>query len=332
MIGVALVGLGWWGRTVAGLLAGSDRLRVVVAVDPDEAGRRAAEADGLTTTDSLDDALRTEGVDAVVLCSPHRFHVEQIVAAARAGKHVFCEKPFCTTGADADRALQAVRDAGVRLGIGHERRFEPAVVELQRRVRDGDLGVPLVFEGNFSQDKFLALPPDNWRLSATEAPVGPLSATGIHLVDLAISLFGQPHEVHAHLATRATSFANGDTLSVTLLFPGGETAVITAILTTPFLGRVCVMGSAGWMEIRDRRHPEDPAGWDVNLMHRGAPAPESRFFEPAPAVLTNLEAFADAVVGTAEYPVTAEEIAANVRTFEAITRSALSGRPEPVGA
>ncbi len=327
MIDVAVIGLGWWGQNIVRELAGSDRLRVVLGVDPEEVGREAVRSRGLEVSARFEDALERSDLDAVVLCSPHRFHVDQMVAAAAAGKHVFCEKPFSTRGADADRAIAAVVAAGLTLGIGHERRFEPAVQELQRRVRQGDLGVPLVLEGNFSQDKFLALPPDNWRLSATEAPVGPLSATGIHLVDIAISLFGRPAEVRAHLATRATTFANGDTLSVTLRFPGEEIAVVNAVLTTPFLGRLCVLGSEGWMEIRDRRHPEDPQGWDVAVTHRGQQEPELRFFPPAPAVRLNLEAFADAIAGEAPYPVPTEEIAANVRTFEAISTSALEDRP-----
>lgn len=328
MIGAAIVGLGWWGRTIAHELADSTRIRLVLGVDPDAECRRRAEAAGLATGE-LRDALDSPDVDAVVLCSPHRYHSAQIIAAAEAGKHVFCEKPFCATAAEADAALVAVRAAGLHLGIGHERRFEPPVVELRRRCASGELGTPLAFEGNFSQDKFLALPADSWRLSRTEAPVGPLSATGVHLVDLAISIFGEPSEVWARLSTRATSFENGDTLSITLAFPQGETAVITAILTTPFLGRVCVLGSHGWMEIRDRSHPETPEGWDVTTTLRGT-VPDARFYAPHPAVRDNLERFAGSIDGICEYPVTASEIYATVRTCEAITRSAASGAVEPV--
>lgn len=329
MISAAIVGLGWWGRKVARELADSDRIRPVLGVDPDAECRHRVQADGLATTADLQQALDAPDVDAVVLCSPHRYHCTQIIAAAEAGKHVFCEKPFTATVAEADAALAAVQAAGLRLGIGHERRFEPAVVELRRRCASGELGTPLAFEGNFSQDKFLALPADNWRLSRTEAPVGPLSATGVHLVDLAISIFGEPSEVWARLATRATSFENGDTLSITLGFPRGETAVITAILTTPFLGRVCVLGSHGWMEIRDRSHPESPAGWDVTTTLRDA-TPDVRSFAPHPAVRENLERFAESIDGIGDYPVTAAEIRANVRTCEAIARSVRSGSVEPV--
>jgi predicted dehydrogenase len=323
-LGVAVVGLGWWGRTIASSLATSSRLRVVLGVDPDASVREEAGAGlGLATTADLGEALASDEVEAVVLCSPHRLHAAQVVAAAEAGKHVFCEKPFTVTSQEARDALAAVRAADVRI------RFEPAVQELQRRVQDGELGVPLLFEGNFSQDKFLALPPDNWRLSAELAPVGPLSATGIHLVDLAISILGRPTEVWARLATMATGFANGDTLSVTAGFESGATATIGASLTTPFVGRVCVLGSTGWMEIRDRTHPEASTGWDVTTVDRGG-EPRTTHYPAFPAVRENLERFAESVSGERPYPVTLSDMQLNVDTFAAIVRSARSGRVEQV--
>ena len=326
---VAIVGMGWWGRTIAQAIADSPELEAALAIDPEPAGRDAAAKLGLAAEAEFDAALSRTDVDGVILCSPHRFHAEQIVAAAAAGKHVFCEKPLCTTGEEVVRAVAAVQSAGVVLGIGHERRFEPAVIELRRRFDSGEFGTILGIEANFSQDKFLALPPDNWRFSPTEAPAGPLSATGIHLVDLSVALLGRPEAVWARLATRATHFANGDTLSMTMAFPGGASATLTALLTTPFIGRLAVFGSEGWMEIRDRTHPESPTGWDVTEVLRGK-EPVTRFFAPHPAVRDNLEAFARAGRGTSPYPVTAEEMIANVRSFEAIIRSTVSGGIEPV--
>lgn len=326
----SVIGLGWWGRKIVGDLRDSPHIMVRLGVDPSPDGRAAAEALGVPTASGFDDALADDDVDAVILCTPHKFHADQIVAAALAGKHVFCEKPLATTGVEARKAIDAVTSTGVRLGVGHEKRFEPAVVAMRERVAAGDLGAPLVFEGNFSQDKFLDLPPDNWRLSDVDAPVGPLSATGIHLVDLAIALFGRPVSVWARLATLATGFANGDTLAVTLAFPGGETALITAVLTTPFAGRVALYGSKGWVEIRDRNHPEDPRGWDVTTVLRDAD-PVTVFQPPHPSVRENIERFARAAAGELDYPVTLDEMLANVETFEAITRSARSGQVEPVG-
>jgi predicted dehydrogenase len=329
MINAAIVGLGWWGRTIARDLSQSSLIRPVLGIDPLESGQAVATQLGMRTSSRFEDALEDADVEAVILCSPHRFHADQIVAAAKAGKHVFREKPLCTTGAEVERAVAAVKDAGVHLGIGHERRFEPSVIDVRKRFAAGEFGTALQIEANFSQDKFLALPPDNWRLSPTESPVGPLSATGIHLVDLSIAFFGRPKEVWARLSTRGSSFANGDTLAITLAFENGATALLSAILATPFVGRLAVYGSQGWVEIRDRTHPENPTGWDVTVVRRGE-EPVTQFAPPHPAVRDNLESFARAVSGESPYPVTLDEMVANVRTFEAITRSATSGRIEAV--
>lgn len=329
MINVAVVGLGWWGGKIVRDLADSDHITVVAGVDVDPAAREAMRPWTRELYAEYSEVLEHPDIDAVILCTPHKFHTEQIIAAAQHGKHVFCEKPLSGSGEDAQHAVDAMTAAGLKLGIGHERRFEPAVLGLRQAVADGELGTPLVFEGNFSQDKFLDLAPDNWRLSAVEAPVGPLSATGIHLVDLAISIFGRPTRVWARLSTQATTFANGDTLTITLAFEKGQTALITAILTTPFVGRVTVLGSQGWVEIRDRNHPEVPQGWDVTRQIRGE-SPETTFFPPHASVRENIETFARSVAGEVDYPVPTEEMVVNARTFEAITRSALSGSIENV--
>lgn len=329
MLKAAIVGLGWWGQTLARFMQGSPVITPVLGVDPDEKARAAAASLGLRTAANFEDALAAADVEAIILCTPHKQHAAQIVAAASAGKHVFCEKPLGADPDEAETAFAAIARAGVTLGIGHERRFEPAIIEMRERAQRGEFGALLAIEGNFSQDKFLKLPVNNWRLSPVHAPVGPLSATGIHLVDLSISLLGRPVETWARLSTRASHFGNGDTLSITLGFESGATASLTAILTTPFAGRFALYGSGGWMEVRDRTHPEQPTGWDVTRVMSNA-EPLQRFDAPHAAVRDNLEAFARAAQGGAAYPVTIEEMRANVRSFAAITRSALSGRIEKI--
>jgi len=327
MIRAAIIGLGWWGQTILKNLLDSTVVSPVLAVDPLETARAAASALGVATAPRFEDALANSDIDAVILCTPQQRHAEQIIAAARAGRHVFCEKPLCTTAADAEAAIAAVRQAGVQLGIGHERRFEPAVIEMRQRFAAGEFGNPLLLEGNFSQDKFLKLPRDNWRLSDSANPVGPLSATGIHMVDLAIALLGRPTSVWARLAKLGSDFANGDTLSMTLGFESGATAMLGAVLATPFMGRLALLGSKGWMEIRDRSHPENSTGWDVTRVHRDQ-TPVTVFYAPHPSVRDNLEAFGRAALGQAPYPVTPDEMLANVRSFEAIQRSVKSGAIE----
>jgi predicted dehydrogenase len=116
---------------------------------------------------------------------------------------------------------------------------------------------------------------------------------------------------------------------MTVGFESGATAILVAVLATPFIGRLALLGSQGWMEIRDRTHPEQPTGWDVTTVHRGG-TPLTTFYPPHPAVRDNLEAFGRAMRGQEPYPVSLEEMSANVRTFEAVTRSAASGRIERI--
>jgi predicted dehydrogenase len=334
-VSIGLLGYGWWGKTIARQLAASPWLRLAAVAEVDARTREGMAADatlaGVAVHASAEALLAHPGLDAVILCTPHPQHAAQIVAAAEAGLHVFCEKPLCLTLADAQRALAACHARSLVLGIGHERRFEPEVVALRQMIADGSLGTVLQIEANFSQDKFFALPKDNWRLSNAHAPVGPLTATGIHLVDLAIAVLGPCESVWARLATLGSDFENGDTLGIMMAFPNGANALVSAILATPFEGRFAVYGSRGWVEIRDRTHPENPTGWDITTALRGQAA-QKRFAPPQPSVLTNLEAFAQAVRGVRPYPVTAREMLANVAALEAIMASVQRRTPVPVAA
>jgi predicted dehydrogenase len=329
MLNIAVIGLGWWGRILVDLAAQSDKLRVVRVADVNLQAQGFAKERDIPFSSSLDDALRDSAVQAVVLCTPHTLHTDQIVAAARAGKHVFCEKPLSMTRRDVLRAVAAVEQAGVTLAVGHEKRFEPPIIEVMRLLQSGALGTPLQVEANFSQDKFLALDKDNWRLSGAQAPAGPMTATGIHLLDLSIGVFGEAQTVFASVNQLGSQLTNGDTLAALVTFKRGGHALISAILATPFAGRFAVFGSKGWAEVRDKAHPEAPEGWALTICLRGERV-QSIDMPPAPAVLRNLEAFADAAMGMAPYPVPRKQMIANVSALEAIFRSAASGGIEMV--
>jgi predicted dehydrogenase len=329
MINAAILGLGWWGQTVVKLAKSSSELRVAVAVDPAEGAASTAKALELPLAAGFDSVVADKTIDAVILCTPHTLHHRQILSAAAAGKHVFCEKPLCLKLAHAVEAVEACRRAGVVLGIGHERRFEAPVLALRRLVEQGTLGRILQIEANFSQDKFLALAPSNWRLSAKEAPAGPMTATGIHLLDLAGSFLGPADSVLCRVAHLGSELANGDTLAALITYAGGGHALISAVLATPFEGRFAVYGSKGWAEVRDKAHPESPEGWLLTTSVRGA-ARTVRDFAPMAAVLANLEAFARAVAGKETYPVPPAQLLGTVAVLEAAFRSAESGRVETV--
>jgi predicted dehydrogenase len=329
MLNIAVIGLGWWGKIIVDLALKSDKLSVVRVADTSAAAQGFASERSIPFSASYKAVLADPQVKAVVLCTPHSMHADQIVAAAEAGKHVFCEKPLSMTRADVLRAVKAIEKAGVALAVGHEKRFEPPIMELMRLVKSGALGTPLQVEANFSQDKFLNLSPDNWRLSPNEAPAGPMTATGIHLLDLSIGVFGEADTAYASVKQLSSPLTNGDTLAALVTFKRGGHALISAILATPFVGRFAVFGSQGWAEVRDKTHPEAPEGWTLTTCLRGQ-AVQAVDLPPAPAVLHNLEAFADAALGRKDYPVSRSEMIANVSALEAIFRSAKSGAVEKV--
>jgi len=328
-LNIAVIGLGWWGRIIVPLAKTSSKLHVVRVADPAPAAVQFAASQDVPLSKSLDEVLRDPQVQGVVLCTPHTQHTDQIVRAANAGKHVFCEKPLSLSRADVLRAVDACNRNGVKLAVGHEKRFEPPIQEVMRMVKAGDIGTPLQIEANFVQDKFLSLPPDNWRLSAKEAPAGPMTATGIHLLDLSVGVFGAADKVFASVKTLGSQLVNGDTLGILVNFKSGGNALLSAILATPFDGRFAVYCNKGWAEVRDKAHPEAPQGWTLTVCRRGGEKTEKEY-PPAKAVLANLEAFAEAASGGAAYPVPQEQMIANVSALEAIFRSATSGRVEPV--
>ena len=329
MLNVAVVGLGWWGKIIVGTLKASSKLRVARAVDPDpEAAAFAAER-GIRVSGDLADALDDPGITGVVLCTPHSLHTQQIARAAAAKKHVFCEKPLALRKSEAEASIQLCNGRGVVLAVGHERRFEPPMLEVKRLALSGELGTLLQIETGFSQDKFLSLAADNWRLSTSEAPAGPMTATGIHQLDLAVGLLGTADRVFASVRRLGSNLANGDTLGVLVNFKSGANLLLSAVLATPFAGRFAVFGNRGWVEVRDKAHPEAPEGWVLTKCLRGG-TPETQDYSPGFAVRANLEAFADAAEGRAPYPVPQAEMIANIAALEAIFRSAESGRVEAV--
>ena len=324
MLDVAVVGLGWWGRTIVGTLRDSAKLKVVHVADVDAKTGEWARQQGLRFSADLDGVLADPAVHAVILATPHSLHSAQIARVAAARKHVFCEKPLALKRAEAMESVRLCNQAGVMLAVGHERRFEPPMVELARIARSGALGTLLQIEASFCQNKMMALPADNWRQSTTEAPAGPLTATGIHLLDLSVSFLGAPESVLCCARRLGSPLTNGDTLAALVTFVGGGVALINAILATPFAGRFTLYGSRGWAEVRDKSHPEQPTGWTLTTCAFDG-AMKSIDYSAASSVRANLEAFADGIEGRAPYPMPQTEMVATIAALEAAVRSSVTG-------
>lgn len=328
---IALIGMGWWGKKMLAVLqAAPEEIRVVRAVEPnvDSVAALCAER-GVVLSSSYADSLADPNVEAVVLATPHELHGEQIAAAVAAGKHVFCEKPLALTKAGAETAVALCQDAGLVLGMGHERRWDPPIADLLARADAGELGRIQQIEANFSHDKFLALDRSNWRLQAKNAPAGGMTATGIHLLDLSVRLLGPAESVLCHCENLSSDLPQGDTVAAFVKFKGGGTSYVSASLANPFISRFTVFGSKGWIDVRDKAHVESPDGWIVTTGLAGQKITTVEV-PPAEPVKDNLVAFARAVRGTAAYPITAEHLVNNIALLEAVFASALSGKMEAV--
>ena len=139
-VGVGVIGVGRIGRMHADLLDRQIAGATLAAVH--DAVPAAAEAVGARAHAAVDELLADPAVDAVAICSSTETHADLIVAAARAGKAIFCEKPISLELADVDRALGAVEAAGVPFQIGFNRRFDPAHQAVHEAVMGGDVGDP----------------------------------------------------------------------------------------------------------------------------------------------------------------------------------------------
>jgi predicted dehydrogenase len=330
-VGIALIGMGWWGKKMLKVLeAAPEEIRVVRAVEPNIETVRALCAErGVPLTADYADALADPQVEAVVLATPHALHGPQIDAAVAAGKHVFCEKPLAMDKAGAEKAVRLCSDAGLVLGTGHERRWEPPIADLLSKADAAELGRIHQIEANFSHDKFLGLDRNNWRLEADQAPAAGMTATGIHLLDLSVRLLGPAESVWCICEQLSSDLPQGDTVAAYIKFRGGGTSYISASLANPFISRFAVYGSKRWVEVRDKAHVEAPDGWIVTSAKAGGPIVSAEV-PPAEPVKDNLVSFARAVRGADRYPITADQFVNTIALLEAVFASARSGKVESV--
>jgi len=319
---IAVAGLGWWGKTMIGVLKDNPKLQVVKTVDALPAAGDWARAQGLEFTTDFKAVLADPKIGGVVLCTPHSLHTEQILAAAAAKKHVFCEKPLAMTRRDAATSVEACKANGVVLGVGHEHRFKPVMQDLLRMVKSGELGTIQTTEATLTHE-LRPLAADNWRLQKTEAPGGTsMTALAIHGLDLCIAVNGPADTVVANMRSLVTA-NNNETLGVLMSFKSGANAVIATMFGPPFSIRFAVLGNKGWAEVYDRAHPQAPEGWTLTTYMHGGKR-QTVEYPPTSMVRANLEAFADAAAGRAPYPVPHEDMVANIAAFEAICKAAES--------
>jgi predicted dehydrogenase len=325
MIKAAIVGLGWWGQNLVNSVQGSQAIQFTTAHTRTQATAAAFCGEkGLRWVDSLDAILNDASIDAVVFATPHSQHTDQVVRSAAAGKHVFVEKPFSLTVADADRSMSAAEKAGIVLGVGFNRRFHPSMGLLRQAVHQGKLGTLITISAEQTALHGLSLSADAWRVAREESPGGAMTAIGVHLVDGMIDLFGPVRQVYAQVARRAAPYSD-DTTDLLLRFANGASGhIFCSVAATPHY-RMAVYGTQGFAEVLG--HPM--ATYRFVPAEGGAPEVTET---PGVNMLTNeLEAFAASIAAGKPFPTPLAQIRHGVAVFEAVMESLKQGAPVAVG-
>ncbi len=321
MLNAAIYGLGRWGSRLVESVQGSSKIRIVKGISRDPARHREfSEKTGIKVVSSYGRVLKDPEIGAVILATPHSLHVKQIAQAAKAGKHVFVEKPITLTRKTAGKAIAACRAAGITLGIGLNRRHAPSFVEMMYRIRSGKIGDVLHVEATHSGPTGYNLDSSSWRSTRAEAPAGGMTARGIHTLDAMIQIAGLATSVYAFSDKRKlpADVDMDDTTSMLLKFASGATGSLSTVFVTADLYRVHVFGSKGWIELRG----------DTELIMRGLQGTPEKITLPAvDKEKAELEAFADAIEEKKPFVVPAEEAVNGVAVLEAIVASAARGKP-----
>ena len=314
MINTAIVGLGWWGKTL--VKAAHDfgaPLRFVrgVTLEPDAVRHFAAEHQIAIGT-SFEAVLADKSVQAAVLATPHTKHRAQVEAIAAAGKHIYCEKPFALTKADAQAALSVCERAGIVIAVGHHFRLMPSMRVLAELKDAGVFGTIMHAEGNYSHDWLASYPADSWRLRPEESRAGGMTGMGIHVLDCFRDLVGPMKRISALSKARALKLATGDTTSALVEFENGATGTLATTMKTPFDWRIAIYGENCRAEsVSETRAIVRYAGKEPEVIDR----------PPDNHLGRNLDYFAKAVLGQGAFPIPPAGILQTAAALEAVFKS-----------
>ena len=303
-------------KVIPGIL-GADRCEVVAIGSRDVARARAvADRHGIARVHgSYEDVLADPDVDAVYVPLPNHLHAEWTIAAARAGKHVLCEKPLALTPADAERMIESCRAEGVLLMEAFMYRLHPSWVAVRELVAGGRIGRLTAVDSWFS---YYNDDPANIR-NIRAFGGGALYDIGCYSVNLSRMLFGaEPTRVTGSIVRDPASGV--DVLTSGVLEFGSGIASFTCSTRAEPDQRVDVYGTGGRISIPipfnippDRpTHVHVTAGGDPPI----APATETLTFATADPYAVEAERFAEAVLDGVPLPTPPEDAVANLRAME----------------
>lgn len=313
---LGLVGLGNWGHKLAATIGKLDEVELAACFARSLDTRTDfANRFGCRPARSVDDLL-ADGLDAVLVATPHSTHVELIEAVARAGLNVMVEKPLALTVSDARRCVVAAETAGVILQVAHYRRRLPATRAVKQLVDSGAIGTLFLVEGHFS--RIWGPQTDRpWRDDPAESPAGAMTALGVHIADNFLYWAGPAARLSA-LSNRMGSHPGIDDITGALIeFESGVVGILTTSLRTPKLVSCTAHGSkmvAG----------SEMDGLRLRTLMGNDDEESDRHFEPFDAVADNLAHFVECI-RTGSQPETGGNVGvAVVEILEAMTVSAAS--------
>jgi predicted dehydrogenase len=297
----------------------------VVAIASRDAAVARAVADRLgihSAHGSYGALLADPEVEAVYVPLPNHQHLEWTIAAARAGKHVLCEKPLALGAGDAERMVEACADAGVLLMEAFMYRLHPSWLAVRQLLASGRIGRLQAVQSWFS---YFNDDPRNIR-NIAEAGGGALMDIGCYSINLSRMLFGaEPERVEAAII-RDPDMEIDVITSALLVFPGGGQATFTCSTRSEDDQRVDIYGTEGRIsiEIPFNIPPDRPT--HVDVIHGGeppvAPAVERLTFPVADPYGVEADAFAAAVLDGAPLPTPPADAVANMRVIERILAAA----------
>jgi predicted dehydrogenase len=246
---LGIVGLGRWAKVLTRASLKSSKLRIVSGYSRSEDKRAAFEKElGVRAAPDLKTMLADPAIKGVILTVPNEQHLPVALEVARAGKHVYTEKPIASTLEEGLEIDALEHRHGVTVTVGHSARLMAGIRTMREAIESGELGRVAFMEANFSNERALELTPQTWRWYKARAPGGPLSQLAIHQFDVLHYLGGEIVEASSIASKLSPVGAEVDDQSMTLLrFADGKIGYVGSCWTSPGIFAVRVFGSKGLM-------------------------------------------------------------------------------------
>lgn len=257
---LGIVGLGRWAKVLTRAAAKSTRLKIAAGYSRSEEKRKAFEEQmGVRAVPDLATLLADPAIKGVILTVPNEQHLPVAREVAKAGKHVYTEKPIASTLEDGLEIEALGAEHGVSVTVGHSSRLMAGIRAIKQAADAGELGRVAFIEANFSNERALELTPQTWRWYKDRAPGGPLSQLAIHQFDILHYLGGEIAAAGSMASKLSPVGAEVDDQSMTLVkFADGKVGYVGSCWTSPGVFSVRVFGSKGLMH-----YEADFCKWDT---------------------------------------------------------------------